>query len=303
MRGWFLLAAWLVVVLLASALPGDDGVADLRSAVNTRPPPYHPRSQPANAPPPKKRTEPKQAWQQDPSQPTPQDDDFSVGNGELVGTALLAGLVAASPVWIPASLVNDGEAQTGWFTRFPYEHHDFYMTFAQPPEGDTSPWTPHGYSLRLESDFGTNFGSQQLLGGHLLYEHVNRFGLESRFDLLEDSFAQHDSVWFGDVNGTYRFAQSEHWLFRGGLGLNWFADHGSTDVGLNGTYQIDWFPTDPLVFSTDIDVGTLGHAWLFHFQQTAGITWHGLEGRIGYDYLDVGHAQFSMLICGVRCWF
>ena len=78
---------------------------------------------------------------------------------------------------------------------------------------------------------------------------------------------------------------------------------GREDFGFNATYQVDWFPHDPLVFSSELDVGSLGDAWLFHFQQTAGVTWRGLEARVGYDYLDIGDAQFSMLLCGVRGWF
>jgi hypothetical protein len=241
----------------------------------------------------------------DPWRPSDRDDDPDLDGESLWGFAALGGLALTSPVWIPGSLVNGGESQKGWFTAYPYQHHDSYMTFAQPAEGDPEPWQPSNYSLRLESDFGTDFNDQKLVGTRLLWEHTTRFGLEARLNYLEDNFSRRpdDSVLYGDVNGTFRFAQSHHWLLRGGIGMNWLADHGDIDLGPNFTYQVDWFPTEPLVFSTELDLGTLGDAWLFNFKQTAGVTWRGLEGRIGYDYLDVGDAQFSLFLCGVRGWF
>lgn len=292
---------WIAVLLgfvLAATSSANDNVGDLRDAVDR---PWSPgqvhRSTPESPP---------ASSRGDRCDDRCSDDNSGNGiDAELLGVAALAtGYVVTTPFWAPATLVDDGRQRTGWFTRYPYQHHNSFMTFTRPAPDDDEPWEPTLSSLRMESDFGTNFGNQQLLGGHLLWEHQNRWGAETRFNKLWDDFEDgNDSLWFGDVNGTYRFAQSEHWLFRGGLGMNWLADQGRGDLGVNTTYQIDWFPTDPLVFSTDVDVGTLGDAWLFHFQQTAGVTWRGIEARVGYDYLDVGDAQFSMFLCGVRGWF
>jgi hypothetical protein len=319
------LVALLVVV--APSVPGvsSDQVDDLRRSVNE--PPRLQASAPRSPPPPSPTPPEKKDWHWD--DPDCHDDDCDdepsedLGNS-LLGLGLLAGGVAAtSPVWVPGTLVDDGQKRNGWFTAFPYQHHDSYMTFEQPLAGDDEPWVPSSWSLRLDSDFGTNFDEQQLVEVHAQWEHVNRIGIETRLSFLKERgsgvFGANDfsnggssaakvsrpldSVFFGDLNGTYRFAQSRHWLFRGGLGLNWLADHGDEDFGFNATYQVDWFPHDPLVFSSEFDVGSLGDAWLFHFQQTGGVTWRGLEARVGYDYLDVGDAQFSMLLCGVRGWF
>lgn len=287
--------AILLGFVVATALPANDDVQELRENVD-RPWSPGPASTPA-----KRREDP----------PRESGSGICAGDGcddaddglsiELLGAAALAtGCVVTTPFWVPATLVDDGQQRTGWFTQYPYQFGDSYMTFSSPTD---EPWKPSLWSLRAESDFGTNFASQQLVGGHILWEHQHRWGLEARFARLEDEFQSGtDSLWFGDVNGTYRFAQSEHWLFRGGLGINWLADQGD-HYGANATYQIDWFPSEPFVLSTDLDVGTLGDAWLFHFQQTAGVTWRGVEARVGYDYLDVGSAQFSMFLCGVRCWF
>jgi hypothetical protein len=287
----------LLGLALAAPLLGDD-VQELRDNVD---PPWSP-SPPSEPSPPQKRGNDSRGddgYCHDDNCHDDADDGFTA---ELLGAAALAtGYVIATPIWGPAVLVDDGQQRTGWFTQYPYQFGDSYMTFSSPTD---EPWEPSSWSLRAESDFGTNFDNQQFLGGHLLAEHQNRWGLETRFSRLEDEFQSvTDSLWFGDVNGTYRFAHSEHWLFRGGVGMNWLTDDWHESYGINGTYQIDWFPSDPFVFSTDLDVGTLGDAWLFHFQQTAGVTWRGIEARVGYDYLDVGTAQFSMFLCGVRGWF
>lgn len=285
----------LVGLMLTAPLFGDD-VQVLRDNVDR---PWSPS--PPSESPPKRRDDPPRSSSTDDSPGWKEDDDNSLSL-ELLGAAAVAtGYVVTTPVWGPATLVDDGQQRTGWFTQYPYQFGDSYMTFSSPTD---EPWEPSLWSMRAESDFGTNFDNQHFLGGHVLAEHQNRWGLETRFSRVEDEFQNvTDSLWFGDFNGTYRFAQSEHWLFRGGVGMNWLVDHGDDHYGLNGTYQIDWFPSEPFVLSTDLDVGTLGDAWLFHFQQTAGVTWRGIEARVGYDYLDVGTAQFSMFLCGVRGWF
>ena len=105
--------------------------------------------------------------------------------------------------WVAPALVDDGQQRSGWFTQFPYQVDDGIMTFSRPSPGDAEPWQPALWSMRVESDFGTNFANQQLIGGHVLWEHRNRFGIETRFDKLQDDFGgRTDSLWFGDVNGT-----------------------------------------------------------------------------------------------------
>jgi hypothetical protein len=289
--------AVLLSLMLAAAASANDDVQELRDNVDR---PWSPTTA-SESPPKRQEDSPRRNRGNGYCDDDCNDDDEGV-SGELLGVAaVVTGAIVTTPIWVPATLVDDGQQRTGWFTQYPYQFHDSYMTFSSPTD---EPWEPSRWSLRAESDFGTNFNSQQLFGGHVLWEHQYRWGLETRFARLEDEFQSvTDSLWFGDLNGTYRFAQSEHWLFRGGLGMNWLSDHGDESYGVNGTYQIDWFPSEPFVFSTDLDVGTLGDAWLFHFQQTAGVTWHGIEARVGYDYLDVGNAQFSMFLCGVRGWF
>ena len=107
----------------------------------------------------------------------------------------------------------------------------------------------------------------------------------------------------GETDAVIRFAQNEHWMFRSGLGVNSLSDALDTDVGFNFTYGVDWFPINPLVFSSEIDLGSLGHAWLFHVRTSAGVTFKGAEIFAAYDYYDIGDGQLKGLSAGVRLWF
>jgi hypothetical protein len=240
MRGLILLLA----VGMASLAGGNDDVQDLRSEVDRpwtpwRPAASAPPSSPAKADRSADRSQDRPAPRRCDDTECRDDDDSNTIGGELLGAgALLGGIAVTTPVWAPRSLVDDGQTRSGWFTDYPYQFHNSYLTFGPPREGDPEPWDASPWSLRVESDYGTNFGGQQLLGGHVLWEHYNQLGLETRFQHLQDEVAgRTDGLWFGDLNGTYRFAQSEHWLFRAGLGMNWLIDGGDDHYALR--HQLD----------------------------------------------------------------
>ena len=88
-----------------------------------------------------------------------------------------------------------------------------------------------------------------------------------------------------------------------GLGINWLNDPSQTDLGFNFAYGIDLFPVKPLIISTVMDAGTLGHAGLFRFRTTAGVAYKRMEYYTGYEYTDIGRTHWNGLIGGVRLWF
>ncbi len=102
---------------------------------------------------------------------------------------------------------------------------------------------------------------------------------------------------------TFRFAQSETLQFNAGLGMNWMADHGDFDTGLNLTYGFDWFPAKPLVVSSSLDLGTLGSAGLFRSTTTVGVMVNRFEIFGGFDYLNVEGVDVPMGISGLRIWY
>jgi hypothetical protein len=152
----------------------------------------------------------------------------------------------------------------------------------------------------------TELDSLDRFGAQALFETSSRWGADASFYRWSEDFdpptLAADSLWTGDCNLLFRFVQSEHVQMRTGLGMNWLADDRDSDFGFNFTYGGDVFPARPFVFSADLDWGWLGSAGLFHFRSTAGVILGPLEIFTGYDYYDVGRAQFDGLIAGLRLW-
>jgi hypothetical protein len=65
----------------------------------------------------------------------------------------------------------------------------------------------------------------------------------------------------------------------------------------------DWQPVRPLVFSAELDLGTLGHASVVHVRSTAGVSWGVTEAFVGYDLYDIGSTQVQGLVAGVQVWY
>jgi hypothetical protein len=233
-------------------------------------------------------------------------DDEPYRAGEFVG-GLIAPFVwtiaaaAASPFWGPPLLVGDDYRSDASFPAFPYDENapGFLMTDAHAPV-DLYPW-----SLRVRGEYADDFDGLMCVGGHVLWESACRFGVDSAFDYRRESVGNgvHDSLWTGDANAVFRFAQSERLMMRTGLGFNWLADAVGSDFGFNFTYGGDFFPAKPWIMSAEIDWGRLGRAALFHARATAGVSFRAIEVYTGYDYYDVGDAQLGGFVSGARFWY
>ena len=207
---------------------------------------------------------------------------------------------ASSPLWLPRQEVGDDGSIRGFFSRYPYQNHGSgQMMF----EEFTS--TPRNWSARFRSDYSTDCDDLSRIGGRLLLSTSSRWGIDTEMNYLQERLPadRWDHLWMGDCNVVYRFAQSERSQWRVGVGFNWLDDPVQTDYGFNLTYGFDFFPCKPLVFSSEIDWGTLGSAGAFHFRTTAGVLIKDLETFIGYEYRDIGSFQFNGLIAGLQVWF
>jgi hypothetical protein len=231
----------------------------------------------------------------DPSSP-----DYSGWDGETFAAALgVAGVAASSPFWGPPMLIGDSRLVDGYFPRYPYKQRSGYMWIGDP--------IPDVYvvGVRARSDFGTNFGKFDWVGGNLLVESTLRFGAETDFRVLTENgpgtFA--DSLTLGDANLFYRFAQSDQFQARAGVGFNYLVDRADSNFGLNFTYAVDWYPVKPVIVSAEMDLGWLGQESLFHLRVTEGVNWKYGEGFVGYDYVNVGSFQVGGMVAGVRLWF
>ncbi len=213
------------------------------------------------------------------------------------GGALFSGL--SSPFWGPRAMIGDETSAPGYFLRYPYLHdRDGALEHHRLSQGASRTWM-----LRTRGEYVDDFHSLSKIGGGIQFDTASRWGLDSEFNYRRELLPlRHDSLWTGDLNLVYRFAQSEQLQMRTGVGCNWLADQIDSDWGFNFTYAGDWFPSEPVIISHEIDWGKLGHATLFHARVTAGVNYHRLEVYTGYDYFDVGSSKFDGLIGGVRLW-
>jgi hypothetical protein len=230
------------------------------------------------------------------------DDECDEGDRGLWS---LVALGITSPFWAPAAALGDNYSQPGYFAHYPHQYDCGYMLI-DPLEaiGMEGPCEPYSLAARARGEFGTSFDDLDWIGGRVQLDTRWRLGLESDFRyVLEDAGAGRDDLWLGDVNVLFRFAQSEYWQFRTGLGSNFLSDRLGSDFGFNFTYQADWQPVRPLAFAAELDLGWLGHASVVHVRTTAGITWGVSEAFVGYDLYDIGATQIQGLVAGVQIWY
>jgi hypothetical protein len=240
------------------------------------------------------RPQPSQPRASDPSAP-----DSSIGPELGIAVLAFAGATVTSPIWVPCAVLGDDSSTDFYFPVFPYDGASGYLTSLRvPPE--TRPW-----AARLSLECLDSFDHLERIGGRLLLSTTSRFGLDSQVDYFRETLSggRHDQLWTGDCNVVYRFAQAEFAEFRAGLGFNWMSDSIRDDFGFNFTYGADIFPGRPWIISTDLDLGTLGHAELFRFRATIGVTIRRFEFYTGYEYTDIERMHSNSLIGGVRIWF
>ena len=223
--------------------------------------------------------------------------------GPPIGGAILVGIVG--PFYCPHVCLGDSFSQPGYFAHYPYQYDVGYMLI-DPVEafGIDGPREPYWWAARVRGEFGTGFDDLDWIGGRVQLDTRSRFGVESDFRYVrEDLDAGRDTIWLGDANVLFRFAQSESFQFRTGLGFNFLADEIGSDSGFNFTYAVDCQPVRPLTIAAELDLGTLGHATLVHVRTTAGVVWGVSEAYIGYDLYDVGSTQVQGLVAGVQVWY
>ena len=200
-----------------------------------------------------------------------------------------------APFWAPHAALGDDFSVSRSFARFPYEDNSGYMNLYEGKR----------WSAQFSADYATEFNNLDFIGGRMLVDTASRWGVDTEMKYFQETLTRNtrDSLWLGDCNLTFRFAQNENMQWRTGVGFNWLDDPRQTDFGFNFTYGFDWFPRKPWVVSAGIDWGTLGHAGLFHFRGTVGAMFNRFEAYTGYEYYDFDRVQTNTLIGGVRIWF
>jgi hypothetical protein len=223
-------------------------------------------------------------------------DDEPGPFSQLLGQTFIHALI--SPWSAPLFLTGDKYTERGVVVPEPYRDAPFAMKF-EPVEDEL----PQIFG-RLQLDFATNFDDLERIGGQLLVETPWRLGLDTSWsNWWERQGSSRDTLQLGDANLVYRFAQSEDLQFRTGLGINWMADSAAGNVGFNFTHGFDYYPRKPWVISSTIDIGTLGHAGLFHNQTTVGYLFRRCEIFTGFEYYHIGQGELSGWINGLRWRF
>lgn len=225
------------------------------------------------------------------------DDGFQDLMGKLV---LTAGAAAASaPFLIPRAVLGD-EGQRAVYPDYPYDHDG---KMAAVSYDDTLQGTHHSLIV-LQAAYGSDVVDVNQFQGRIFGDLDLRLGFDSEASYFTENTATGtDDFWRGDVNLTWRFAQNEHWQFRAGLGMNWMHDSRGGEAGINGTYNIEWFPADPWVLSSSLDVGSLGSSGLLHTRNTIGMTHNGWGIFTGHDYLKLDSTSLHTWVTGIEYRF
>ncbi len=290
-----MIALLLIGAVVADPLIAGDKLSSIRSDVHSEASPPATPSAPAKPP---RRSHDKHGSYFGSSDC--EDDEGDSLTGQLFGMGLLgAGFVATSPFWAPYSALNDEYSRDAWFPKHPYRASDGAVVYDESIRGS------HDWLTVLQGQHGTDFDDMMLWNGRAIIEHKSRWGIDTEFNYRQEELAGggHDELWNGDFNITFRFAQSENWLFRAGAGVNWLHDRGETENGFNFTYGAEWFPVKPLVFTGTMDLGKISGDGLLHLRTTAGITTNGFGFYTGYDYFRISNNGISSWINGIELRF
>lgn len=223
-------------------------------------------------------------------------DDSDDSFDDAVTYLVLA--VVAAPYWIPYSAFDEPgcERFAGYCEE--YDHLPFK---------DSEWFCSSNYivaSARAQAEYGTNYGDMQSVGTRLQIDFpLLRTSIESSWtNYYEDLSSGTDHLALGDANLVFRFVQNPRTTWRSGVGLNWL-NASDGDIGFNFTYGVDVLPVHPVVWSSEIDLGTLGNASLFRIRTTLGAQWLDGELYTGFEYVDIEDAQIPQMLFGFRYWW
>lgn len=225
------------------------------------------------------------------------DDELSDALGKLV---LIAGTAAVSaPFILPRAILKD-EGRTAVYPDYPYDHDGKTAAVCYD---ETIPGTHHSLIV-LQAAYGSNLDDVNQFQGRVFGDLDLRLGFDAETSYFTENVPTGtDEFWRGDANLTWRFAQNERWQFRAGMGVNWVNDRRGTKAGINGTYNIEWFPKDPWVLSSSLDAGSVGSSGLLHTRNTVGLTHNGWGVFTGHDYLKLDSTSLHTWISGIEYRF
>lgn len=242
---------------------------------------------------------PATAWEPYPVEAKVSDDDD--GSLELV-LAIVGGIVATTPFWLPPAALHDDLSFSGSFLRYPY--FDDHVGYVDPQGGVNAAYKPWAVNLETEYGYDLSAGASRF-ATHAQLDTWFRFGLDAEWSYLDGDWPQRAADHFqtGDVNVLYRFAQSERAQFHFGMGARWLSDAAGDDYGINFTYQAAMQPVRPATVKFHFDCGRLRSETFWHASLTAGLVYWHVETYAGFDYLKIDGAEFYGPAAGLRMYF
>ena len=158
--------------------------------------------------------------------------------------------------------------------------------------------------VRFEIDYAGDEADVDRTGFGLLLNATGGIGIDTGVRIFRESGTDfRDHLWLGDFNIVYELYPTTFMRTRAGLGFNWMADGYGGEAGLNLTVGTELF-AGPIIFSGEIDAGTLGDTDLLHGRLTASLRQgEHMEWFAGYDYLDIGGTEIRGVVGGLRFRF
>lgn len=216
--------------------------------------------------------------------------------GEIFGPIIFYTIV--SPYYLPHHYWDEGFSEPIYFQPYPYYLNnpgyliDYETEFTKKGAIDIS----SEYKIYRDSVFG--------VGLNFNLRSNFRVEIQGDFNYLEEKLdnGNTDSLYLGNVNVLFRFAQNPYLLMRSGIGLNFLNDT-EDEYGFNYTYSLDVFPVKPLFLSARIDLGGLGSAGFVRFRTAIGFIYKRLEANIGIETYNIGDASLVGLTGGLKWYF
>lgn len=219
-----------------------------------------------------------------------EDDEDASLLGNLVREMLF--LPYTAPRW----LLNDN-GQPASFTDYPFATEGAAnLVINQFPST-----TAKIARLRFGMEYGDNFDRQQKITTRVLLDSKFRLGIDTSFDYLREQLgaSEHDQTWLGDINLTWRFAQSSRAEWRAGIGYNWQSDSFGSDGGFNFTYGGNIYMNQPNVIDFDLDLGQIGNASLNRFRVGYSLYLKRVRLTLGYEHLRIGTFKTNYFNSGI----
>ncbi len=233
-------------------------------------------------------------------------DGSDDGNDPDDGLGLLAGVALASPFLLPPLALGDDYQTASIFQRFPYACGlPGELWLDRPGDEDSEPRGAKQWSLRGNVEDGYDFRGVNRFGTQAFLDTASRFGVKTDWDFFTERLpcGCYDELTVGDVDLTFRFAQSEWMQMYAGVGGRVTPDGSETRGGFNFTYGADVFPCKPVVVSSSLDLGDLGSAGVVRVRGTIGLVHRHWELFGGYDYFRIGSVDLQGPMAGLRLWF